>query len=121
MVPDEGTPPVGVVPTEVVVVVPPPLPDFGRYLIPVDGQLPGVGASIATKEPSMMDPFTYGTSGKFSRVNRKVCVCGINAHVVVIVDLKERVGVAFQADLEAICRGSPEHIDESVTGECFCA
>lgn len=62
MVPDEGTP-VGVLPPppEVVVGVPPLLPDFGRYLIPLDGQLPGVIASILTNEPSTIDPFTYGT------------------------------------------------------------
>jgi len=63
MVPREGTP-VGGLPTEVVVVVAPPPPDFGRYLIPLDGQLPGVIASTLTKEPSMMDPFTYRPSGK---------------------------------------------------------
>ena len=48
MVPDEGKP-VGVLPTELVVVVPPPPPAFARYLIPLDGQLPGVVASIATR------------------------------------------------------------------------
>ena len=67
MVPDEGTP-VAVLSTEVVVVVvvPPPPLDFGRYLIPLDGQLPGVIASVLTKDPSMMDPFTYGISDQVS-------------------------------------------------------
>ena len=41
------------------------LPDFGRYLIPLDGQLPGVGASMPTKVPSMMDPMTYQTLDTF--------------------------------------------------------
>lgn len=59
-VPDEGTP-VGALPPEVVVGVPPPPLDFGRYLIPLDGQLPGAVASILTYEPSMTDPLTYRT------------------------------------------------------------
>ena len=124
MVPDEGTP-VAVLSTEVVVivVVPPPPPDFGRYLIPLDGQLPGVIASVLTKDPSMMDPFTYGLldQGSQKRVDRIDCVYvgGIDTHVVVIVDLEERPGVAFQADFEAICR--PEDIDDIRTGVCLCA
>lgn len=78
MVPDEGTP-VAVLSTDVVVVVvvPSPPPDFGRYLIPLDGQLPGVIASVLTKEPSMMDPFTYRISDQQSTKSgqNRLCVC----------------------------------------------
>ena len=33
-----------------------PDPDFGRYLIPLDGQDPLFGALIGTKLPSMTEP-----------------------------------------------------------------
>jgi hypothetical protein len=123
-VPDEGTP-VGAVPPEVAVavVVPPPLPlpDFGRYLIPLDGQLPGVKASILTKEPSMTDPCSYGTSRTLEELTERI-VCKIDTHVVEIVDLVDRaVGLALEADLEAICRGCLERIDDLRTGVCPCA
>jgi len=126
MVPDEGTPvgvdvdvvPLEVVPVllEVVVVVTPPLPDFGRYLIPLDGQLPGVGASILTYEPSMIDPLTYGTLS----VWQKRFACRNGTHVVVIVNLEEHVGVAIEANLKAICTVLLERIDEFLTSVRLC-
>ena len=117
MVPREGTP-VDVLSTVVVVVVAPPPPDFGRYLIPLGGQLPGVIASVLTKEPSMIDPFTYRPSGTSTEWTKKI-MYRIDTHVVVIIDLKELARVAIQANLEAIC--GPEHIDNSLTGVCICA
>lgn len=46
--------PVGPEPPPVVVDVP---PDFRGYLIPLEGQLPASGADMATKLPSIIDPF----------------------------------------------------------------
>ena len=52
-----------------------------------------------------------------------MCVCvgggGVDTDVVVIVDLEERPGIAFQTDFKAICR--PEDIDDIRTGVCLCA
>ena len=119
IVPDEGTP-VGVPPPEVVVGVPPPLPDFGRYLIPLDGQLPGVVASILINEPSMMDPLTYGQDRTRVRGIDRTDHAKIDTHVVIIIDLKESARVTLKADREAIRGRSLECIHDILTGVCLC-
>ena len=67
----------------------------------------------------MVVPFTYGTSEKLTEWTEQF-VFVIDTHVVVMVDLKEHVGVAIRAELEVICRGSPERIDDIPMGVCLC-
>ena len=65
----------------------------------------------------MMDPFTYGPSGKSTEWTEQT-MYGIYTHVIVIIDLEELASVAIQANLEAIC--GPENIDNTLTSVCIC-
>lgn len=88
----DGRPPeVGPGPEEVDVVVPPPLPepDFGGYLIPLDGQDPSSGASMATKLPSIRDPLRL----KYQLMEFKLLPSQLNAGFTPAADSKAEVRV----------------------------